>query len=341
MQYFKQNVLDKNKKCYHKISAMKAIEDTYGRRYSYLRISLIDRCNLFCSYCFSNVSNSDKTSLLKLQDIVNIVSVLSGFGIKKVRFTGGEPLLRNDIVDIVKKIKNINGIEKLCLTTNGILLKNMVKELKVAGIDSINVSIDSLDEERFERITGSKKLKDVISGIHTAIKYGINLKINVVTLNDLTLQEVDKFINFASENSITVRFIELMPVYGHNNIKNSFSPIKHIENYVKNKFKILDYYYEGVSRVYKLNKCKIGFITPLSNPFCGKCNRLRISSKGIMYRCLFDKSRLDLKSFIIEGKYDEMYFKIKEFLSGKKETHNLNDKERLDNILPVMRAIGG
>jgi cyclic pyranopterin phosphate synthase len=282
--------------------------------------------------------------------VLDFISISVEFGISKIRFTGGEPLLRPDICEIIREVRKTNGIEKICVTTNGLLLGAKAAALKNAGLDAVNISLDSLDAKRFEKITGSGKFYEVIEGIYAALDYGLDLKLNAVVLDDLFETEVDRFVSFAISNPVAVRFIELMPVSGANRMFGDCPPESwhtrestsagRIENYVRSKFKFSPCGMDGVARTYKTGGGLVGFISPLSHPFCGDCNRLRLSSDGLLYRCLFDSSSLDVKPFLTCRDYNALYREIKGFVAGKKKSHFLNKKDGID-ILPLMKSIGG
>lgn len=342
---------------------MTTTTDIFGRKHTYMRISLTDKCNLSCQYCSPRsylknpfLSPGAGRHSLSSNQIISFISISAKSGIKKVRFTGGEPLLRDDICEIIQAAKRIRGIQRVCITTNGVLLKNKALFLKHAGLDSLNVSLDSLAPERFRKITGSDKFHEVIDGIHAALRGNLNLKLNVVALSDLSLIEVDRFINFAMDNSITVRFIELMPVYGKSRLHGEITytgsssalggrtmpPCSgRIENHIRNRFELSACGMDGVAKTYKIGAGKVGFITPLSAPFCGGCNRLRLSSNGILYRCLFDASGIDVKPYLVRRDYKTLSKEIKRFLAGKKESHFLNSNHGKKNLLPLMKSIGG
>ncbi|MBI4655771.1 MAG: GTP 3',8-cyclase MoaA [Elusimicrobia bacterium] len=304
--------------------------DKFGRIHSYLRVSLTDKCNLSCKYC--NPPEFRARPPLKSKEIVKIIKILSDFGITKVRFTGGEPLLRSDLFDILNEIKKI---KKICLTTNGLLLRKKIHKLKISGLDSINVSLDSLYPERFKQITGKDNFMDVIDGINAAISNGINVKVNCVALKDLTNHEIDKFIVFSADNSIDVRFIELMPFCSKNFINANFMPVSEIKKYVLSKYQITSVCMDGVAKMYEIFNAKIGFISPISHPFCFSCNRLRLSSDGILYRCLFDINGFNMKNY---AKTRDIEHKLKKYLEEKKESHNINNK--ISSKIS-MRFIGG
>ncbi len=317
------------------------LTDNYGRKHTYLRISLTYKCNLSCLYCPPPKISFPSKHILTSEEIIKVISIFAQLGITKVRFTGGEPLLRNEIVEIIKETKKIKGIEKVCVTTNGTLLKSKAVALKDAGLDSINVSLDTLDPERFKKITGSNKFYEVLDGIFLALDLGLKLKINTVVLSDLSMEEVDKFVKFAMDNSIEVRFIELMPHCGEEFMKDKFMSTENIEEYLIRKYKISSWEMKGVAKSYCIGKGRIGFISSVSHPFCISCNRLRLSSYGVLYRCLYDTNGLDLKPFLDQMDNETLFKQIKEFLLGKKPSYVFNEFREKINAINSMRLIGG
>lgn len=314
--------------------------DNFNRKHDYLRVSLTDRCNLSCIYCPSYVESrfNKKTNY---NNIINIIKLLSEVGISKVRFTGGEPLLCENIGDIISQTKKIKNIKEVCITTNGVLLKKWIFYLKSSGLDRINVSLDSLNPKRFKSITKSDKFYDVLDGIYMAISYGFKLKINVVLLKDLSLEEVDLFIRFAIDNCVEVRFIELMPFCNSGFMNREFVSSNVIEQYLRSRYGYYQYQVDGVSKKYLIdNNSSIGFISPISCPFCNTCNRLRLSSQSILYRCLFDNKGLDLNKFV--GKIDDKLIirEINNYLLNKKIKHNINNISSTFST-NSMRFIGG
>lgn len=325
--------------------------DRYHRKHTYLRVSLTNKCNLSCLYCrpYLNCASEDSTSaivktqalsrdiILDARLIVDFIAISVAFGVNKVRFTGGEPLLRDDIWEIIKATKQIKGIEEVCITTNGIFLKESITEVKKAGLTSINVSLDSLNRQRYKKITGSNRFDDVIGGIYLSVACGIKTKINTVVLDDLTVEEADEFVKFAIKNSIAIRFIELMPV---SNVYNKHVCVDRIEKFILEKYKPLYCGREGVAQNYKIDNGTIGFILPMSFPFCHECNRIRLSSSGVLYRCLFDTEGLDVKHFLQSGDKELLLKNIGKFLMNKK----LSPFLRYDSRAPIvssMCSIGG
>jgi molybdenum cofactor biosynthesis protein A len=322
--------------------------DKYGRYHTYLRISLTDRCNLSCSYCtpVHGLKLSNRGDQLSLNEIVRAVGIASEFGINKIRFTGGEPLLRLDIDKIIGEVKHVRGIERVSITTNGVLLKEKVIALRDAGLDSLNISLDSLDPQRFNAITGRYAFNSVMAGIFAAIDYGFVPKINVVASDSLSFDEADRFLEFASRHPVTVRFIELMPLCGEDSKKRGFVPVNRIEEHLVRKHGLVNPHMDGVAKVYPLgSNSAVGFIAPISHPFCDQCNRLRLSPTGTLYGCLFDSRGINIRYMLRNVINDEEIIRIfRDVLLFKKPSHGLDEsnlKHRSPDIKNLIRLIGG
>ncbi len=276
--------------------------DTYGRNINYLRVSLTKRCNLNCTYCGADCSSKDYE--LTAEQIEKIVRVFAGFGIDKVRLTGGEPLLRADICDIAQKISSIKGIKKLALTTNGIKLKEYAFPLKEAGITAVNISLDTTDKEQFKSITGCDALEKVFEGIDQCEKAGLSpIRLNAVLIRGQNDNQAKSLIDIARTRKIDVRFIELMPfsrageneslVVKGEEILQQFPFLKPIKTEGNAFEKSVARYYEGDSF-----KGRIGLITPVSEKFCSECNRIRLISDGKLKPCLGSDKTIDLLKVI-------------------------------------------
>lgn len=307
--------------------------DSFGRKIDYLRISLCDRCNMRCLYCMKEegIAKLKHDDILSFEEIEAIVKALAKLGIKKVRLTGGEPLLRRDVEKLCVMLKKIEGIKELCLTTNGYLLKDQAKALKEAGVDRINISLDSLDKDKYFKITRGADLETVLNAIKEAKKY-FKVKINVVLLKDFNDDEIDDFIAFAKEEKVDVRFIELMPIGVAKEYQDQvLDPQKVLDqNALLEKTKMI----EGVAKIYKIkdSSAKIGAISALSHSFCEKCDRLRLTSDGYLKTCLFARKEFDLKGL----KEDELENVLKKIISLKPASKNSEELTKR-----AMNEIGG
>lgn len=279
---------------------MADLRDNTGRLIDYLRISVTDRCNLRCAYCMPAGSEEPPYRLLARDEILEIVKCMKSLGVTYVRVTGGEPLVRPDIIQIVSGIRAI-GIDDISLTTNGTLLASSAAALKAAGLARVNVSLDSLDQEVFRKITGTGTVQDVLSGIDAALQAGLNpVKVNCVVVRGLNEDGIADLALLSTKMPVSVRFIEVMPV-GPDAQANSraFVPATEIMAKVREVGEL-----EvapppdgaGPARIYRFRGAPgtIGFISPLSQPFCSQCNRLRVTADGKLRPCLSSDIEIDL-----------------------------------------------
>ena len=323
------------------------MKDKFGREIDYLRVSVTDKSNLRCIYCMDEKDNSFLKNDEKLTDdeIYRIVKESSKLGIKKVRITGGEPLVRPDLVKLVSKINSIPGIEEIYLTTNGILLADMIDELAVNGLKGVNISLDSLKEERFNKLTRLGKLNKVLESIDKAIALGIKVKLNTVIVNDINKDEIIDFVNLTKEKEIDVRFIELMPIGIAINYKGATNEdvLKVISENYSDYEEVVRSKSGGPASYIKLKnaKGKIGFISAISNCFCEECNRIRLTPEGFLKQCLHFDYGVDLKSKLRSGISDEELRKlIYDNIYHKPEKHLFLEKSDHKEI-KFMNQIGG
>ena len=296
------------------------MKDNYLREINYLRVSLTQRCTLNCVYCGNNGCENDE---LTGEQIIKIVAAFSKCGITKVRLTGGEPLVREDICDIIAGIRRLDGIKKIVLTSNGVLLKKYAGDLKSAGLDAVNISLDTLDSELYSKMTGGGNINDVLDGMETAQEVGLKpIRINAVPIKGVNDDCISSLVELARDNEIDVRFIELMPFssVGENKsrivtgdeILSRLDFLKPCEQ--KSKSSPARYYYaDGF-------KGKIGFITPVSKKFCDSCNRIRLLSNGSIKPCLAFDDTVDLIDCIDDEQ--RLVEKIKTAVLSKPKGHN-------------------
>ena len=305
------------------------MQDRFGRRIEYLRLSVTQDCNLRCIYCMPDEKgrNTCSSPSLSPEEMERIVAVLAGLGIRKVRITGGEPLMRPDICDIIKRISSIPGIEDISLTTNGIRLAAMAQDLAASGLMRVNISLDSLKPEVFRHITGGGNVAAVLNGIQKAVDYGLKpVKINTVLIKGENDTEVDDFIRLAQSNPIDVRFIELMPVgsFGESNMDRIIPNSGIISAHPG-----LQYIEEDCTgqpaRYYKIAgyKGKIGFISPMSHKFCSSCNRIRLTCTGRLRPCLGSNGEIDVMD-AMRRHPDMLEDVLKKAIFEKPEGHNFN-----------------
>ena len=313
------------------------MKDRFGRNITYLRISVTDLCNLRCKYCMpeSGVKSLCHSDILSIEEIVEIVKVASKNGIKKIRLTGGEPLVRRGFINLCKQISEINEIEDIAITTNGVYLKDMADELCENKVRRINFSLDTLIKEKYNDITRRNDFDKTMESLFYAIKKGFKVKINVVLIGGFNDDEIQDFVNLANDYDLEVRFIELMQ-------------IGETANWSKDKFgsnkivleKVPELEFDGVSGVAKIYKIKgqkgrIGLISPISCSFCEDCNRIRLTSDGKLKPCLHSKDEINLKG--LSGEELEEVFKRGIF--EKPEKHHLEDGK--SESARDMNKIGG
>ena len=321
---------------------MEQLVDKFGRTINYVRISVTDRCNFRCIYCMpkEGIKWKPMKHLLTYEDIAFFLKVASKLGIQKVKLTGGEPLVRKHIDNLVSMIKDIEGIREVSLTTNGTMLPVYAKRLKSAGLDRVTVSLDTLLPHRFRKITRIGKLDDVLRGIGVLEEASFKkTKINTVVMRTINDDEIVDLINFAHDRSYDIRFIELMPTELIPYWKRYFIGVNSIKGIIKNKFEIekTDKKTNGPSVYYKLKGGYVGFITPLSKAFCAACNRIRLSSEGEIVACLGHDIKVNVRS-AIKTRNEEMTAKlIKYAVSIKPKEHAMLS----ESIHSSMSAIGG
>lgn len=288
--------------------------DSYGRVAKKLRISVTDKCNMKCGYCMpkDNTKWFDTTEVLSFEEIIRLSSIFANLGVEKIRITGGEPLVRPSIEDLIRSIAKINDIRSIGLTTNGLLFLEKVKALKSSGLDSVNISLDSFKENRFKMMTGVNGLDKVISSIQKAKDVGLDVKINTVVVRGWNDDEVVEFANFARRRGITVRFIEFMPLDGTGIWRSDlvFSKREMIEKIETDIGKVIPASEQEMSTPAKHYSFSdgigtVGFIPSVTEPFCSQCDRIRLTSDGRFLTCLFENPGYDIKSFLRKGTSDE------------------------------------
>lgn len=306
--------------------------DIYNRKIDYIRISITDRCNLRCIYCMpeEGIKLIDHKEVLSYEEIIRLCRQFAKIGISKVKITGGEPLVRKDVHKLIKAIKEIDGIDNVTMTTNGILLENQIDDLVNAGLDAVNISIDTLREDRYRQITRLGDINKVMRGIKKCLTYkNLKVKINCVPIKGENEEELLDLINLCKDNDISIRFIEVMPIGLGRNMK-GFSDEEIIEIVEKNLGKLTPYHGKlgnGPSTYYSLEgyKGKIGFISAVNHKFCESCNRVRLTCEGFLKACLQYSIGTDLRVLLRSGKSDEEILEaIKNTIYNKPEEHSFN-----------------
>lgn len=309
--------------------------DSYQRQFHYLRLSITDVCNFKCDYCLPDGYDcSNPREFLTIDEIKRLVTAFAELGVSKVRITGGEPGLRKDLAEIIRVVKNVDGVDTVALTTNGYNLETQIEKWVDAGLDSLNVSIDSLKSDTFRLITGSNKHQSILKGIDKAISLGIkNVKVNAVLLKQFNENELTDFLQWIKFKPLSLRLIELMET-GDN--KTYFAK-QHVNGeQLKNKIENDGWLPIVKSKVAgpALEYChpdfqgKIGFILPYSKDFCASCNRLRVSSVGNLHKCLFAEEGLNFRHLLqSSSQLSQLKVWLQTQLDDKKETHFLQDNK--------------
>jgi cyclic pyranopterin phosphate synthase len=326
--------------------------DGFGRIGRKLRISITDRCNMRCVYCMPNGNTEwiEQNNILTYDEIVKLATILARLGIDKIRVTGGEPIVRPKVEDLIKTLSHIDEIKAISMTTNGLLLRDKVMQLRDAGLSSINVSLDTFKEDRFKAITGIRGLNKVMNAIRVADDAGLKIKINTVIMRGWNDDEIADFARFARFTGYTVRFIEFMPLDGSgiwepNLVVTKNETINRISKVVKELVRVDSNNSSEPATLYSFvdGIGTLGFIPSISEPFCGNCDRLRISSDGRLLTCLYENPGYDLRS-MLRGKRSEN--EITEYIlqSVKKKPEGIIKIIRTKSLKPTlnfMHRIGG
>ncbi len=317
--------------------------DSHGRNINYLRISVTDRCNLRCVYCMpeQGIKSLSHEDILRFEDTLKIVKAAALLGINKIRYTGGEPLVMKDIDKLIYETSKQPGINEIAITTNGILLNDMAADLKKAGLKRVNISLDTLDREKYKSITRIGNLNKVMESIDKCLSLGLKpVKINTVLMRGFNDTEFEDFLNLTREMQVEVRFIELMPIGEgiklYDKSKISFMEI------LKNHPELTQMENEksSTAQMYKLEgaKGKIGFISPVSCKFCSDCNKIRLTSIGTIKPCLHSKEEINLKQYL--NNEDMLTNVLKQAIFDKPIEHHL-EEEKISRSEKMMYQIGG
>lgn len=302
--------------------------DRYGRVINYLRISVTDRCNLRCCYCMpEGVQDVGMKNILTFEEIWEIVRTGVSLGITHIRITGGEPLVRKGCVDLIRGIREIPGVETITMTTNGVLLGNYGKQLKEAGVDGVNISLDTLDPEEFYKITGKRELQEVLAGIRAAKTAGLPVKLNAVNRKEL---DPIPLVRYAQEENLPLRFIEIMPVgYGKKYVGRSNEELRETLEAVCGKAECMTNREElsrmgsGPAVYYQFSDLKVpvGFISAIHGKFCDTCNRVRLTAEGYLKLCLCYDEGEDLRRVLREGEKENLRTIMEQTIFRKPAAH--------------------
>ena len=324
----------------------KHLTDPFGRRIEYLRLSVTDRCDLRCAYCMPSYFSGyeEPEHWLSFDEIERLVSLFAHMGLRRVRLTGGDPLMRNGLAGLAQRIKAIPGVDDLSLSTNGTQLRKHGQALRDAGIDRLNVSLDTLQPSRFAEITRRDALADVLAGLATAREIGFApIKINMVWLAGVNDDELEAMVDFCRRGQFILRLIETMPM-GETGRQSQYASLQPLIASLKDRFGLIDGLIPGGGPARYLvspdGQFSLGFITPMSQHFCATCNRVRLTVDGILHLCLGQEDRLDLRSLMRSGESDEnILAAIQAAIDRKPERHEFS--ERPEKIIRVMSSTGG
>jgi cyclic pyranopterin phosphate synthase len=326
------------------------MSDNFGRSFPYIRLSITDVCNFKCGYCLPNgyFKVENKPGFLNLSEISNLVAAFTELGVSKIRITGGEPTVRKDFFEVLKNIKSEHKVNNLVITTNGYKLNEIAEELIATGINGINISIDSLDRNKFKEITGKDRLPQILEGISILQNKGFkNIKVNAVLLKNIndSLEEFQNWERFINNNEIDFRYIELMQTgdnleYFKKYHTSAFIFKKYIESQDWKEISRISDAGPSINYVHSKLKGKFGIIAPYSKDFCSTCNRLRITAKGELRLCLFGNTGTNLRPYLQnQNQKDELIELILKQLRFKKESHYLETGNT--GITPHLASIGG
>jgi cyclic pyranopterin phosphate synthase len=323
--------------------------DKYNRKINYIRVSVTDRCDLKCIYCIPRDTDrhSTRRAILRFEEIIRIIRCFANMGVRHVRITGGEPLVRKGIVSLIEQISHVEGIDDLAMTTNATLLSKYARDLKDAGLKRVNISLDTLKPEKFKLISRGGNLEDVLKGINAVIDVGLNpVNLNSVVIKGLNDSELLDLVNFSIKNNTNIRFIECMPV-GHigSLSRERFISAKEIKSLIEKYFKLepAPSFGGGPASYFHIKgeKIKVGFISPITQHFCESCNRVRLTAEGILRLCLGQNAEIDLRDYIRSGIGDETLQEIiAKAVQNKPQSHQFSTEEGIPIEKP-MSMIGG
>ena len=321
--------------------------DNYNRRINYLRVSVTDKCNLRCLYCMpeEGINLLSHKDILSLEELLFFIKTSVNLGVDKVRITGGEPLLRKNIIFLIKAVSSLKGLKDVSITTNGVLLEKYIDDLIDSGIKRINISLDTLNRKKFKFISRRDYFDNVLRGIKKSVEKGLKpVKINIVAIRNFNDSEITDFVRFGIENNVEIRFIEFMPFGDKEHLR--FISKDEIIKEIKKKFNIIPDESQLCSpaKMYKLenHNVRIGFISPMTEHFCNSCNRLRITCDGQIKTCLFSENFYNIFDEIREGNEEKLQKRVVEKKKKKPKRHKIGLKDyKFKKCQNEMRTIGG
>ena len=324
-----------------------SLVDPFGRRIEYVRLSVTDKCNLRCFYCmpkgFKDFEQPDHW--LTFDEIEQVIRAFTELGVARVRLTGGEPLVRKNIAELSQRLTALPGLDDLSLSTNAVLLRQQTEDLSCAGISRINVSLDTLNPERFKQITGGE-LQPVLDGLLAAKQAGFSpIKINMVAMKGINDDEFEDMVAFCLQHGFTLRFIETMPMGATaNDATDRYIDLQEVKQQLSKSFDLIPGVMPGGGPAryvqIKGTELRIGFITPISQHFCESCNRVRLSVDGTLYLCLGQDDKVELRPLLRQGiSDDDLKNVLIEAIGLKPEKHEFNEKP--DQVVRLMSMTGG
>ncbi len=321
--------------------------DNFNRKINYLRVSVTDKCNLRCLYCMpeEGIKLLSHGKILTLEELFFFIKTSVNLGINKVRITGGEPLLRKNILFLIESVSNLKKLKDISITTNGVLLEEFADDLKNSGINRINISLDTLDRKKFKFISRRDYFDNVVRGIKKSVETGFNpVKVNIVAIKNFNDSEVCDFVKFGIENNVEIRFIEFMPFGDKEHLR--FISKDEIIQSIKRRFDIVpcESGSGGPAKMFLIKgyNSKVGFISPMTEHFCSSCNRIRLTCDGKIKTCLFAENNYDIFKDIKKGDPDILRNRLINIIREKPAKHKVALKDyKFKKCQNEMRVIGG
>ncbi len=325
------------------------LKDRHGRTLNYLRLAVTDRCNLRCFYCMpeEGIQFTDRENLLSYEEMLRLLRITASMGVNKVRITGGEPFVRKNMVDFMHNVSRLEGIDTLNLTTNGTMSADIVPELKKMGIKSVNLSLDSLDRDRFFEITRRDLFDKVMQTLDKLLEYNIQVKINAVVMDGRNIEDLIPLVQLTKNQPINVRFIEEMPFNGTGRQYEEFKwNHKAIEQYLRDnlpEMTALPFIPTATANEFNIkgHQGKVGIIAAYTRSFCGTCNRLRVTPQGTLKTCLYDNGVFNIKDFLRAGATDDEMRKLFQEAVAGKAKDGFEAEAKRGKVFESMTSIGG
>lgn len=325
------------------------LKDRHGRTLNYLRLAVTDRCNLRCFYCMpeEGIKFTARENLLSYEEMLRLLSITASMGVNKVRITGGEPFVRKNMVDFMHNVSRLEGIDTLNLTTNGTMSSDIVPELKKMGIKSVNLSLDTLDRDRFFEITRRDLFDNVMQTLDKLLEYNIQVKINAVVMDGRNIEDLIPLAQLTKNQPISVRFIEEMPFNGTGRQYEEFKwNHKAIEQYLRDnlpEMTALPFIPTATATEYNIKgyQGKLGIIAAYTRSFCGTCNRLRVTPQGTLKTCLYDNGVFNIKDFLRAGATDDEMRKLFQEAVAGKAKDGFEAEAKRGKVFESMTSIGG